>query len=778
MTLTVDVYDTRAAQLASNQAYLIALSAVLWIVSNEVLFNELFADSPSVFTPCRTNLLLEGCETDQAPSSLPDGPNSVLLDIMRSASSVVALGLVWQSICYHMNRHLATTANLAPLARTPRGAIAVLQSPWLTIKACFGYPHSLMWRWPTVVSIAVECGLLALHVPPRIEQLALNADPQAGEAAALRTAATLQLFVSVAIALRLVLIVRAVYFARSDLVRPSGQFIRRFIELPGSPQLFMVKATFRERPVESTVGVFAVVFFFVSYVLRLFETYTCAMFSVHPALITEGAQSAPAVALGAIAGVVYHDNSQSSDPPDMLCAPLELGDSAWLVLISSLTVGYGDVSAETHYGRAVSLAGTLLGILLTGVTIAAVIGFLRLSFPEQAVGQLLARAGSDKRFKHSAAVAIQATWRHFYAEHSFLTWVAGAGGSIAVRPVSGRLPLEIAARRAVFEWRQLRRRARLANMNLNPILQRHIRTQNLLVKVEDLRAEVEELLEEAGTPALKDSVRRILQYQYDMDPARQLSAPMQVLSQAVSRVGAAAAAHKRALSNGSAGGSSPGQDRGIYTTASDGGTAASGPTKPIPPLLGALGKSVSGFQSAASLELSSSLLSPAPPRSKPVLQIGVDDLLRQLKSISTQVGRLQAATTRLAAAAPPAAASAPKAPPSPEGFSVFTFRSPTTGGGGAKGVEGGLESSLSPPAPRDAKRKLARDTAPPGDSKSVPTTRLEQRDRTASKAKQPPPRRPAPPAPKRKPGPPAGAASTLRADTPPSKTTKGGWVVK
>jgi len=563
MTLTVDAYDTRAAQLASNQAVLVAISAFLWIAANEVVFNELFRDTPSVFLPCRTNLLLADCEQDQIPSIPPNGTNSFALDILRGISSLVALGLVWQSICYHMNRHLATTANLAPLARTTKAATAVLQSPWLTMKACLSHPHSLAWSWSSIETISSECILLALHVPPRLEDMALQSDPAGGEAAALRTAATVQLFVSLSMLLRLVLIVRAVYFARSDLVRPAGQFIRRFIELPGSPQLFMVKATFRERPIHSTLGVFAVVFFFVSYLLRLFETYTCAFFSRYPGLISERAQSAPAVPLGSIAGVVYFDSNDPSSV-ELLCAPLAFGDAAWLVLISSLTVGYGDVSAETHYGRAVSIVGTLLGILLTGVTIAAVIGFLRLSFPQQAVGQLLARSGAEKRFKHAAAITIQATWRHFYAEHSFLTWVSGAGGTIAVRPVSGRMPLEIAARRAVFDWRQLRRRARRENMNLNPILQRHISTQNLLVKVEDLRAEVEELLEEAGASDVMQGIQRLIQHQYDMDPARQLSAPMQVLSQAVALVGATAAAHKRSGSSDGGGGGSAGPPPGQH----------------------------------------------------------------------------------------------------------------------------------------------------------------------------------------------------------------------
>ncbi len=814
MTLTVDVYDTRAAQLATRQAVLLGISALLWVASNEVLFNELFRDTPSVFSPCRTNLLLIDCETDEAPTSIPDGGNALALTILRCLSSLVAIGLVWQSLCYHMNRHLAMTANMAPLASTTDGAVAVVQSPWLTLKACTSHPHSLAWRRSSICTVLLECTLLALHVPPELERLALAAAPQEGEAAALRKAATVQLVVAISMLVRLVLVVRAVYFARSDLVRPAGQFIRRFIELPGSPQLFMVKATFRERPVESTLGVFAVVLFFVSYLLRLFETLTCALLSVHPALISEGVQSAPAVPMGAIAGVVYfRPDAGMLQAPDLLCAPLELGDAVWLMLISSLTVGYGDVSAETHYGRAVSIAGTLLGILLTGVTIAAVIGFLRLSFPEQAVGQLLARAGSDKRFKHTAAIAIQATWRHFYAEHSFLTWVAGAGGSIAIRPVSGRLPLEIAARRAVFNWRQLRRQARRDNMNMNPILQRHIRAQNLLVKVEDLRADVEALLEAAGQQATATAVKRILQHKYDTDPARQLSAPLQVLSQAVSLVGAAAAAHKRASSN-SEGSSSPravvqGGSSSPQTMASDGGTANSAQTSlPIrpAPMLGALGKSVSGFRSNVSLSGAGG--SPVPGAStaqgksdaRPAMSTA--QLLEQVKQMSAQLASMQANAIAVGARAPQADSTQPEEPPSPAGsspheeggISVFTFKSPKTPGGGT-GAPKAAPASLSPPVARDAKVSgrdppaAQRKLAGAGDSKAQPAHKAGAPSQPAPKPG--PPRKPAPP--QRRPAPPPGAAgqsgmatkssagstsATSTDEIRASPSGKGGWVMR
>jgi hypothetical protein len=673
MTLTVDTFDSRAATLATKHAYLLSASVILWIVGNELLFSELFRDTPSVFISCRTNLLLADCEMDEMPHSLPREPVGSVLVVVRVLSAFTALGLVWLTLSYHSNRQLADSASLGPLASTTALETAVVQSSWLSCKATLSYPHVLAWSWSKVLSVAAECLLVVLHAPPGLERLALALRPAAGVSTALRTSACVQLVVAISMLLRLTIVVRALYFARSSLVRPAGLFIRRFIELPGSPQLFMVKATFRERPVHSTLGVFVLLLFVVSYLLRMFETYTCALLSVQPEMVSERTMSAPRVRLGTLAGVMY-----SSEPPgvqvapDLLCAPLELADSIWLVLISSLTVGYGDVAAETHFGRAVSVVGTLLGILLTGIIIAAVIGFLRLSYPEQAVGQLLARSGSDKRFRHAAAVTIQAMWRHFYAEHSFLTWVSGAGGGIAVRPVSGRFPLEIAARRAVFDWRVLRKKGRRDHMNANPALQRHVRTQTLLVNVETLRAEVGALLEDAQSKEVQDGIARISQLHHDKDPTRHMSEPMKALSQAVSLVGSAAAAQKRAHSGLDSGTADAAAARSVRSTLSpspgphsDGGSLGgwgNAPTAPrgVAPMLGALGKSVSGFQSTATLATRSpgydetgggwrdrSL--PATPSA----QASKADVLLQLQALSKTLRSMAASVTLPAGPAAP-----------------------------------------------------------------------------------------------------------------------------
>jgi voltage-gated potassium channel len=49
---------------------------------------------------------------------------------------------------------------------------------------------------------------------------------------------------------------------------------------------------------------------------------------------------------------------------------LSVGRATYLVLITALTIGYGDVTPETVVGKIASVAAGILGLLVTGIVIA------------------------------------------------------------------------------------------------------------------------------------------------------------------------------------------------------------------------------------------------------------------------------------------------------------------------------------------------------------------------------------------------------------------------
>ncbi|QDU32179.1 Ion channel [Poriferisphaera corsica] len=50
-----------------------------------------------------------------------------------------------------------------------------------------------------------------------------------------------------------------------------------------------------------------------------------------------------------------------------------LGKSIYLAFITALTIGYGDVTPHTHRAKVVSIAVGLIGLVVTGVVVAAAI---------------------------------------------------------------------------------------------------------------------------------------------------------------------------------------------------------------------------------------------------------------------------------------------------------------------------------------------------------------------------------------------------------------------
>ena len=56
---------------------------------------------------------------------------------------------------------------------------------------------------------------------------------------------------------------------------------------------------------------------------------------------------------------------------------MSFADALYFSLITGLTVGYGDIVAQTALGKAVSVALGLIGILLTGLVVAVLVEAVR-----------------------------------------------------------------------------------------------------------------------------------------------------------------------------------------------------------------------------------------------------------------------------------------------------------------------------------------------------------------------------------------------------------------
>lgn len=62
---------------------------------------------------------------------------------------------------------------------------------------------------------------------------------------------------------------------------------------------------------------------------------------------------------------------------------LPLDQAVYFVLITALTIGYGDITPVTTIGRVASIAAGLLGMLTTGILVAVAVRALALAFQEQ-----------------------------------------------------------------------------------------------------------------------------------------------------------------------------------------------------------------------------------------------------------------------------------------------------------------------------------------------------------------------------------------------------------
>ena len=67
----------------------------------------------------------------------------------------------------------------------------------------------------------------------------------------------------------------------------------------------------------------------------------------------------------------------------VLAEGLRVAEALYFVLVTALTIGYGDITPTSPLGRVVSVATGLIGIVITGIVVAVVVRALAMAIEEK-----------------------------------------------------------------------------------------------------------------------------------------------------------------------------------------------------------------------------------------------------------------------------------------------------------------------------------------------------------------------------------------------------------
>ena len=67
----------------------------------------------------------------------------------------------------------------------------------------------------------------------------------------------------------------------------------------------------------------------------------------------------------------------------VLAEEIPVGQAVYFVLVTTLTIGYGDITPATAWGRVASVAAGVFGVLATGIGIAAAVHALSQAVQEK-----------------------------------------------------------------------------------------------------------------------------------------------------------------------------------------------------------------------------------------------------------------------------------------------------------------------------------------------------------------------------------------------------------
>uniref|UniRef100_A0A1I7UKZ9 fructose-bisphosphatase n=1 Tax=Caenorhabditis tropicalis TaxID=1561998 RepID=A0A1I7UKZ9_9PELO len=90
--------------------------------------------------------------------------------------------------------------------------------------------------------------------------------------------------------------------------------------------------------------------------------------------------------------------------------PTQYINSIWLVAITFLSVGYGDITPKTYCGRSMAVVTGILGTCASSMVVAVIARKLELTRAEKHVHNFMQDTQLTKQLKHSAANVLRETW--------------------------------------------------------------------------------------------------------------------------------------------------------------------------------------------------------------------------------------------------------------------------------------------------------------------------------------------------------------------------------
>ncbi|KAJ8558919.1 hypothetical protein ON010_g8531 [Phytophthora cinnamomi] len=304
--------------------------------------------------------------------------------------------------------------------------------------------------------LLVEIAVLAVHPFPGIEDV----DPKWPQ---LTVATSLIMFTRVG------LVLRVVQF-RNSFNTSNGWFIGALTNVDFTATFFL-KSTLKNHPTSCLMASFAALGFVAGYALYVAERFLC---------VFKG---------------------------DSCCQPMALDDALWMLIITILTIGYGDVVPRTTLGRSVAVCAGIFGTLSTAVTIAVMSNYLVLTRSEHKVNAFLKKDENRRLINDHAARALQAFVQLRAAQRRHLGVPCRDKGENTEVPVeskgnpTGTSSTKRALRRAELKlftvlnkYRQVKRRVHSQDVS-DPLDSQMTMLEMMEVNVEYIRTKIEELSE-------------------------------------------------------------------------------------------------------------------------------------------------------------------------------------------------------------------------------------------------------------------------------------------